>query len=31
MGVFYLLHPHVEVNFPLFVDDFHLEAKFILD
>jgi hypothetical protein len=31
MGILHLLHPHVEVDFPHFVDDFHLETKVILD
>jgi hypothetical protein len=31
MGVLHLLHPFVEVDFPPFVDDFHLETEVILD
>jgi len=30
-GVLHLLHPLVEVDLPLFVDDFHLEMKVILN
>jgi hypothetical protein len=31
MRVFHLLHLLVEVDFPLFIDDFHHETKIILD
>jgi hypothetical protein len=31
MGILCLFHPHVEVDFPPFVDDFHLEMEVILD
>jgi hypothetical protein len=31
MGVLCLLHPLVEVDLPLFVDDFYLETEVILD
>jgi hypothetical protein len=31
MRVIHLLHPLVEVDFPPFFDDFHLETKVILD
>jgi hypothetical protein len=31
MKVFHLFHPPVEVDFPLFVNDFHHETKVFLD
>jgi hypothetical protein len=31
MGILRLFHPHAKVDFPPFVDDFHLEMKIILD
>jgi hypothetical protein len=31
MGIFHIFHPFVEVDFPPFVDDFHLKTKVTLD